>query len=42
MRISVLIEPVPGNGYRAMGGEPLGLVAEGATRDMALQKLPES
>lgn len=41
MRISILIEPVPGNGYRAMGGEPLGLVAEGATRDMALQKLRE-
>jgi predicted RNase H-like HicB family nuclease len=41
MRISVLIEPVPGNGYRAMGSEPLGLVAEGATRDVALQRLRE-
>src|SRR5690348_5928209 len=41
MRISVLIEPVPGNGYRARGGEPLGLIAEGATRDKALQKLRE-
>ena len=41
MRISVLIEPVPGNGYRARGSEPLGLIAEGATRDKALQKLRE-
>jgi predicted RNase H-like HicB family nuclease len=41
MRISVLIEPVPGNGYRARGGEPFGLIAEGVTRDDALQKLRE-
>ena len=41
MRISVLIEPVPGNGYRARGSEPLGLIAEGTTRDKALQKLRE-
>jgi hypothetical protein len=39
MRISVLIEPVPGNGYRARGGEPVALEAEGATRDAALRKL---
>ena len=39
MRISVLIEPVPGDGYRAKGGEPFALTAEGATRDEALQKL---
>jgi predicted RNase H-like HicB family nuclease len=41
MRISVLIEPVPGHGYRAKGGEPFDLIAEGATRDEALQKLRE-
>jgi hypothetical protein len=41
MRISVLIEPVPGNGYRARGSEPLGLIAEGPTRDKALEKLRE-
>jgi predicted RNase H-like HicB family nuclease len=39
MRISVLIEPVPGHGYRAKGGEPFALMAEGATRDDALQEL---
>jgi hypothetical protein len=39
MRISVLIEPVPGNGYRARGGEPFAMMAEGATRDDALQQL---
>lgn len=39
MRISVLIEPVPGNGYRARGGEPFAMMAEGATRDDALQRL---
>lgn len=41
MQIPVLIEPVPGNGYRARGGEPLVLTAEGATPDEALQKLRE-
>jgi predicted RNase H-like HicB family nuclease len=41
MRISVLIEPVPGKGYRARCGERLGLIAEGETRDEALQKLRE-
>ena len=39
MRISVLIEPVSGKRYRARGSEPLGLIAEGATRDEALQNL---
>jgi hypothetical protein len=39
MRLSVLIEPVPGHGYRAKGGEPFAVTAEGATRDDALQKL---
>jgi hypothetical protein len=39
MRIPVLIEPVVGNGYRARGGEPFALTAEGATEGEALQKL---
>ncbi len=39
MRISVLIEPVPGHGYRARGGEPFAMMAEGATRDDAVQQL---
>jgi hypothetical protein len=39
MQVSVLIERVPGNGYRAKGGEPFCLSAEGATRDEALQEL---
>jgi hypothetical protein len=41
MQIPVLIEPVSGNGYRARGGEPLALTAEGATPDEAVQKLRE-
>ncbi len=41
MQIPVLIEPVAGNGYRARGGEPLGLTAEGPTREAALAKLKE-
>ena len=39
MQIPVLIEPVAGNGYRARGGEPLALSAEGNTPDEALGKL---
>src|SRR5438128_2046001 len=41
MQIPILIEPVAGNGYRARGGEPLSLTAEGATREEALAKLKE-
>jgi hypothetical protein len=41
MQLSVLIEPVPANGYRARCGEPLPLTAEGATPEEALQKLRE-
>jgi hypothetical protein len=41
MQISVLIEPVPGQGYRARGGKPLALTAEAATRDAAIQRLRE-
>jgi hypothetical protein len=41
MQIPILIEPVAGNGYRARGGEPLPLTAEGASREEALAKLKE-
>jgi hypothetical protein len=36
MNIPVLIESVPGNGYRARSGEPFAIVAEGATPEAAL------
>ncbi len=39
MQIPILIEPIAGNGYRARGGEPLALTAEGATAEEALEKL---
>src|SRR5262245_29093501 len=39
MRIAVLIEPIPGHGFLARGGEPFAMTAEGATRNDALQKL---
>ena len=41
MKLPILIERITGNGYRARGGEPLPLVAEGATREEALTKLKE-
>lgn len=41
MQIPILIEPIAGNGYRAQGGEPLALTAEGATQEEALAKLKE-
>src|SRR5262245_15911562 len=41
MEIPVLIEPIPGAGFRARGGEPFALVAEGATPEDALGKLRE-
>ena len=41
MQIPVLVEPIDGKGYRARGGEPLPLVAEGPTREAALAKLRE-
>ena len=41
MQIPVLIEPVAGNGYRARGGEPFALTAEGPTREAALARLKE-
>jgi len=39
MQIPVLIERIAGNGYRATGGQPFALTADGATRDEALGKL---
>lgn len=39
MELSVLIQQVSGNGYRASSGSPLVATAEGATRDEALDKL---
>jgi hypothetical protein len=41
MHIPVLLEPLPGNRYRARAGEPFALTAEGATRDEALRQLRE-
>ena len=41
MQIPILIEPVTGKGYRARGGEPLALTAEGASQDEALANLKE-
>jgi hypothetical protein len=43
VEIPVLLEPVAGNGYRATGTEGLsvGLTAEGATREEAMDKLGE-
>ena len=38
MQISVLVEPVANNGYRARGGEPVPLEAEGATPEEAIDK----
>jgi predicted RNase H-like HicB family nuclease len=41
MEVSVLIEPVAGNGYRASAASPFAFAAEGATREEALRKLKE-
>jgi hypothetical protein len=39
MQIPVLVEPIDGRGFRARGGEPFALSAEGATREEALRNL---
>ena len=39
MQIPVLVEKVPGNGFRARGGEPFAFAADGATREEAVSKL---
>ena len=41
MDIPVLIEPVPGSGYRASGGEPFAIVVEGATPEDALARFKD-
>jgi predicted RNase H-like HicB family nuclease len=41
MQIPILIEPMKGNGYRACGGEPLSISAEGSTQEEALANLSE-
>jgi len=42
MKIAVLIEPLNGTGFRATGGEPFSITAEGATREEALNALKEA
>jgi hypothetical protein len=39
MNIPVLIEPIANSGFRATGGLPFEITAEGATRDEALGRL---
>jgi hypothetical protein len=41
MQIPILIEPMENNGYRARGGEPLAITAEGHTQEEALSNLRE-
>jgi hypothetical protein len=41
MQIPILIEPVENNGYRAHGGEPLAMTADGSTQEEALANLRE-
>ena len=41
MQISVLVDRVSGNGYRAQGAEPFGISAEGATREEAIAKVQQ-
>jgi predicted RNase H-like HicB family nuclease len=41
MQISVLVERVAGNGYRARGAEPFGFSADGATREEAVANLQQ-
>jgi predicted RNase H-like HicB family nuclease len=41
MQIPILIEPMEGNRYRARGGEPLAISADGETKEEALENLRE-
>ncbi|MCI0332308.1 MAG: hypothetical protein L0228_03655 [Planctomycetes bacterium] len=41
MEIPVLIEPIPGSGYRASGGEPFAIVVEGTTPEDALARFKD-
>jgi hypothetical protein len=42
MQIPVIVEAVPGNGYRASGAELFAIVAEGATAEEALAQFKKS
>ena len=42
MKIPVLIEPIPNDGFRATGGAPFGVTAHGSTREEALARLREA
>lgn len=39
VQLPVLLEQIPGEGYRATGSEPFALIARGATRDDAIRNL---
>jgi hypothetical protein len=39
VQVSVLLDRVKGNGYRARGTEPFAITAKGSTREEALTKL---
>jgi hypothetical protein len=39
MKISVLVEPLPGTGFRVRGSGPFPFTAEGVTEEEALQNL---
>jgi hypothetical protein len=41
MEISILVEPVSGNGYRAASGDPWRLESHAPTRDAAIDDLRE-
>ena len=41
MEITVLVEPLPSNGFRAISGEPLHLQTAAPTREEAIRKLRE-
>jgi hypothetical protein len=42
MELTVVVEQVEGNGYRASSGEPIPMSADGASREEAVLKLQES
>jgi len=42
MQVPVLVEPVGEHGFRATGGEPIRVTAEGATPEQALANLKEA
>ena len=42
MKIPVLIEPIANDGFRATGGPPFDVTAQGTTREEALARLREA